>query len=141
MIISNIKLIYSESAENMKPPFWEEIKWSDLWSREKHPRNIVIAHMPENRLKGYYRRVFETAVGKESTVFMFTVTDIVGRTCDLNEDTIYRFHLQDAFQRIQMDMRPVNGFATFVMDELNTGTIKQIKAACHAFTICGDFVE
>jgi tetratricopeptide (TPR) repeat protein len=75
--------------------------------------------MSETRLKGYYRRIFETAVGKESTLFMFTVTDIIGRTCDLNNDTIYRFHLQDAFQRVQMDMRSENGFAVFIMDELN----------------------
>lgn len=123
-------------------PFDEEIKWSDLWSKTKgNPRNELIARMSVNRLKGYYRRIFETAVGKESTRFMFTVTDIVGRTCDLNSDTIYRFHMQDAFQRIQMDMRSENGFATFVMDELNADTIRQIKAACHAFTMQGDFVQ
>ena len=121
-------------------PFWEEIKWSDLWSREKHPRNIVIANMSEKRLKGYYRRVFETAVAKQSICFLFTVTDIVGRTCDLHNDTIYRFHMQDAFERIQMDMKG-DDFATFVMDELNIDTIKQIKAACHAFTVNGDFVK
>lgn len=122
-------------------PYWDEIKWSDLWTRAKHPRNIVLANMSEKRLKGYYRRVFETAIGKESTCFMFTATDIVGRTCDLNNDTIYKFHLQDSFQRIQMDMRPQNGFATFVMDELNEGTISQIKATCHEFTVHGDFVD
>ncbi len=27
------------------------------------------------------------------------------------------------------------------MDELNEGTLKQIKAACHAFTMQGDFVR
>lgn len=123
-------------------PFDEEIKWSDLWSKaKKKPRNDLIARIPENRLKGYYRRVFETATEMESTCFLYTVTDIVGRTCDLNNDTIYKFHLQDAFQRIQMDMRSENGFAVFVMDELNKGTISQIKEACHDFTVHGDFVE
>jgi len=122
-------------------PFDEEIKWSDLWSKTKNnPRNDFIAQMPDNRLKGYYRRIFETAVGKDSTQFMFTVTDIVGRTCGLNNDAVYRFHMQDAFQRIQMDMG-ANGFATFVMDELNEGAIKQIKAACHDITVHGDFVN
>ena len=122
-------------------PFDEEIKWSDLWTRARHPRNQLIANMSETRLKGYYRRIFETAAGKESTLFMFTATDIIGRTCDLNNDTIYRFHLQDAFQRVQMDMRSEDGFAVFVMDELNAETIRQIKAACHAFTMQGDFVQ
>ena len=60
-------------------PYEDEIKWSDLWSKSKNrPRNDLIAHMPDNRLKGYYRKIFETAVGKESTRFIFTVTDIVG---------------------------------------------------------------
>ena len=54
---------------------------------------------------------------------------------------VYKSHLQDAFQRIQMDMRSVNGFAVFVMDELNKETISQIKAACRDFTLHGDFVE
>lgn len=123
-------------------PFDEEIKWSDLWRKAKNnPRNELIARMPLNRLRGYYRRIFETATGKDSTRFIFTATDIVGRTCDLNNDTVYRFHMQDAFQRVQMDMRSENGFATFVMDELNADTIKQIKSVCHALTMQGDFVQ
>ena len=53
----------------------------------------------------------------------------------------YRFHLQDAFERIQMDLNNSDKFATFIMDELNVDTIKQIKAACHDFTVHGDFVK
>ena len=123
-------------------PFDEEIKWSDLWRKNKdNPRNDLIAQMPENRLKGYYRRIFETAVCKESTCFFFTVTDIVGRTCNLKNNNIYRFHMQDAFQRVQMDMRSEDGFATFVMDELNSDTIKQIKEVCYELIMEGDFVK
>lgn len=122
-------------------PFDEEIKWSDLWSKMKNkPRNALIARMPESRLRGYYRKVLETAFGKHSTHYLFTATDIVGRTCNWRSELVYKSHLQDAFQRIQMDMG-ANDFATFVMDELNEETIKQIKAACHAFTVQGDFVD
>ena len=119
----------------------EEIKWSDLWSKIKNnPRNGLMAQIPESRLKGYYRKVFETATTKSSTQFLFTVTDIVGRSCNLKEENVYRFHLQDVFQRIQMDMRS-DDFATFVMDELNKKTIQQIKSACREFTTNGDFVN
>ncbi len=122
-------------------PFGEEIKWSDLWSKTKNkPRNDLIAQIPVNRLKGYYRKTFETAIGKNSTHFMFTVTDNVGRSCDWRSEPLYKSHLQDAFQRVQMDMGE-NDFATFVMDELNADTIRQIKAACHNFTMQGDFVQ
>ena len=40
-----------------------------------------------------------------------------------------------------MDLRPRNEFAVFIMDELNTETIKQIKAVCHEFTVNGDFIR
>lgn len=123
-------------------PFDEEIKWSDLGTKYKkwEPRTATVAAMTADRLKGYYRRVLKAATDKESTVFLYTVTDIVGRTCRIGEDYIYQYHLQDAFQRVQMDMKSED-FATFVMDELNKGTIKQIKAACHEFTVKGDFVK
>lgn len=123
-------------------PFDEEIKWSDLWSKErKKPRNDRISQMSSDRLKGYYCKVFELATAKKSTMFLFTVTDIVGRTCGWRIETLYKAHLQDAFERIQMDLNNTDDFATFVMDELNIETIKEIKSACHEFTIHGDFVK
>lgn len=123
-------------------PFNEEIKWSDLWSKTKrNPRNDLIAQMSVDRLKGYYRKVFETATAKESAEFIFTVTDIVGRTCGWNVKPLYKAHLQDAFQRVQMDLNNTDAFATFVMDDLNIDTIKEIKSACHDFTMHGDFVK
>lgn len=123
-------------------PFDHEIKWSDLWSKIKgRPRNELIARMAPDRLKGYYRRIFETATTKESLMFMFTVTDIIGRTCGWGNKAVYKAHLQDAFQRIQMDLRYTDFFATFVMDELNLETIQEIKSACHEFTMKGDFVN
>lgn len=124
-------------------PFDEEIKWSDLGTKRKggKPRNATIATMSADRLKGYYRKVLEAANAKESTQFLFTVTDIVGQTCRIGEDYIYQYHLQDAFQRVQMDLKGTDSFAIFVMDELNEETIKRIKAACHKFTVKGDFVK
>ncbi len=124
-------------------PFDEEIKWSDLGTKRKggKPRSTTIANMSADRLKGYYRKVLETATAKESTLFLFTVTDIVGKTCRIREDYIYQYHLQDAFQRVQMDLKGSDSLGTFVMDELNEETIKRIKAACHKFTLKGDFVE
>lgn len=59
----------------------------------------------------------------------------------LAERHIYKFHLQEAFQRVQMDLRSQNGFAVFIMDELNTETMKQIKSVCHEFTVNGDFIR
>lgn len=123
-------------------PFDQEIKWSDLWSKsKKRPRNDLVAQMSLDRLKGYYRRIFETATAKDSLRYIYTVTDIIGRTCGWRNEAVYKSHLQDAFQRIQMDLRNTDHFATFIMDELNVETIKEIKSACHEFTMNGDFVN
>lgn len=122
-------------------PFDEEIKWSDLWRKNKgNPRADFIDRMSFDRLKRYYRKVLETATELVSTMFMFTVTSMVDRTCRLKPETVYAFHLQNAFQRIQMDMA-TDDFATFIMDELNADTIKQIKKVCHKITVKGDFVQ
>ena len=122
-------------------PFDEEIKWSDLWGKVKNnPRTATVAKMPVERLKGYYRKVLETATSKLSTVFVFTVTNMHGSPCFQKESTIYEFHLRNAFQRIRYQISE-SDFAVFVMDELNVSTVKQIKNVCHAITVKGDFVE
>ena len=51
-----------------------------------------------------------------------------------------KFHMQEAFQRVQMDTRP-DGFATVIMDELNPDKVKQLKEACHRMMVEGDFVK
>lgn len=123
-------------------PVGEEIKWSDLWEKlRSRPRTPAIAAITEDRLKGYYRKVFECASQKDSLQYIFTITNVYEQYCLLEERHIYKFHLQEAFQRVQMDLRPRNEFAVFIMDELNAETIKQIKAVCHEFTVNGDFIR
>ena len=123
-------------------PVGEEIKWSDLWEKLRNrPRTPAIAAITEDRLKGYYRKVFECASQKDSLQYIFTITNVYEQYCLLEERHTYKFHLQEAFQRVQMDLRPRNEFAVFIMDELNTETIKQIKAVCHEFTVNGDFIR
>lgn len=100
-------------------PVGEEIKWSDLWEKLRNrPRTPAIAAITEDRLKGYYRNVFECASQKDSLQYIFTITDVYEQYCLLEERHIYKFHLQEAFQRVQMDLRPRNEFAVFIMDEL-----------------------
>lgn len=123
-------------------PVGEEIKWSDLWEKLRNrPRTPAIAAITEDRLKGYYRNIFERASQKDSLQYIFTITNVYEQYCLLEERHIYKFHLQEAFQRVQMDLRPRNEFAVFIMDELNAETIKQIKAVCHEFTVNGDFIR
>ena len=123
-------------------PVGEEIKWSDLWEKTRQrPRTVAIAAMSDTRLKGYYRKVLEYAAQKESLQYIFTLTNVYERYSLLDERHIYKFHLQEAFQRVQMDLSSQNGFAVFIMDELDAETLKQIKSVCHEFTVNGDFIR
>ena len=100
-------------------PVGEEIKWSDLWeiSKGKYRADFLKSFTPD-KLKGYYRRFFNRVVDKPSLLFIFTVTCVYTQPCYQAENEVLKFHMQEAFQRIQMDTRP-DGFATMIMDELN----------------------
>lgn len=100
-------------------PVGEEIKWSDLWeiSKGKYRVDFLKSFTPD-KIKGYYRRFFNRVVDKPSLLFIFTVTCVYTQPCYQAENEVLKFHMQEAFQRIQMDTRP-DGFATVIMDELN----------------------
>ena len=44
-------------------------------------------------------------------------------------------------ERKSLSRRWRNTVAVFIMDELNTETMKQIKPVCHEFTVNGDFIR
>lgn len=122
-------------------PIEEEIKWADLWSLHKgNPRTLAIGKMKEDRLKGYYRKAFEIASSKESLKYIFTITNVHEQYCLIESKYVYKFHLQEAFQRIKMHLR-ISDFAVFIMDELNDDVVKQIKETCYDMTMSGDFLE
>lgn len=122
-------------------PVGEEIKWSDLWeiSKGKYRVDFLKSFTPD-KIKGYYRRFFNRVVDKPSLLFIFTVTCVYTQPCYQAENEVLKFHMQEAFQRIQMDTRP-DGFATVIMDELNQDKVKQLKDACHRMMVEGDFVK
>ena len=64
-----------ELNKNYPIPIGEEIKWSDLWEIWKGKyRERFLRFITPDQLKGYYRKVFELAAGKESLQFIFTIT-------------------------------------------------------------------
>ena len=124
-----------------KIPIDEEIKWDDLWALYKgNPRTEAIGRMSEDNLRGYYRRAFARASQCISLRFVFTITCVYDKSCLIKSENVYKFHLQNAFQRISMELDK-SDFVVFVMDELNKETVKQIKEVCHEMTVKGDFLK
>lgn len=122
-------------------PTGEEIKWSDLWEASKGKyRQGFLKRYDADRLKGYYRKVFELASAKESLTYIFTVTFQYIPHGYQDEIYVLKFHLQEAMQRVQMTVQP-DGFATIIMDELNQDKVKLLKEACHKLAVDGDYVK
>lgn len=122
-------------------PIGEEVKWSDIWEvhRGKY-RSEFLKGLSEDNLKGYFRKVFQNAVSKDSLLFLFTVTCVYIQPCYHSENELLKFHLQEAMQRVNMDSRP-DGFATIIMDELDQEKVKRLKAACHEIAVTGDLIN
>ena len=122
-------------------PVGEEIKWSDLWEVIKgRPRADFLREIQPDRLKGYYRKVFEAATQRESVCFFFSITFLFIQHGYQAEMEILKFHLQEVMQRMEMDAKP-DGFVTIILDEVNHDKDKLLKAVCHRLSVEGDFVK
>lgn len=109
-----------------------------------HTSGLLLHSAPEiftqDKIKGYYRHFFNHVADKPSLLSIFTVTCIYTQPCYQAENKVLKFHMQEAFQRIQMDSQP-DSFATVIMDELNQDKVKHLKDACHRMMVEGDFVK
>lgn len=121
------------------PPL-EEIKWSDLWSKKRgNPRNTFIEDLTQGTLRKYFDEYFAIADKFESIKIILTVTENGGKNI-ANKDTMLYFHLQEAFQRINSEIKDT-GFATFIIDELSDDFADQTKRASHRLLEKGDIVK
>lgn len=122
-------------------PVGEEIKWTDAWEINKgRYRKDFLRGFSTDKLLGYCRRFLSRAMEKESFQLFYTVTCVCNQPCCHTESDLLRFHFQEAFQRIQMDMNH-DDFAVVIMDELDPSKVKMIKEVCHRMTIENDFVK
>ncbi len=120
------------------PPY-EEIKWSDIWSKERNqPRNDFVAQLPPDAPRTYIASIFEFAKSADSVKLILTCTKNGSNIA--NNDTMFRFHLQEAFQRVNSELEN-NGFATFIIDELPSQIADQAKTVSHWLIDKGDIVK
>lgn len=126
--------------EEMKIPLFEEIKWSDLWSKRRgKPRNDFISSLHDEDISEYFNKVLAKAASMESLKIIMTVTKN-GVHNVANKDTMMRFHLQEALQRVNSELKS-KGFATFIIDELPEDFSAQTKNICHWLVENGDIVK
>ena len=107
-------------------PVFEEIKWSDLWSKRRgKPRNEFIADIDVNTLREYFDSIIKMTENIDSLKIILSVTKNTEENY-IHRDAMVRFHLQEAFQRVNRDLKR-NGFAVFIIDELPDDYSKRTK--------------
>lgn len=121
-------------------PISEEIKWSDVWRNKKgNPRNEIIGKYKSDELLKYISTFFTLAEDIPSLKIILTVTKN-GKRNRARDDTMLKYHIQDAFQRINNELKK-KGFATFIVDEMSNRDSLKIKEICHEIIEKGDIVE
>jgi hypothetical protein len=94
-----------------------EIKWSYLWSLEKHRQHneevpqgrdyYFLRNVQTATLQDYIRKCVTAVRGLPGSRVIFTVTD--NNSCPRHQTlNILKWHLQEVLQRIQMDMEASN---------------------------------
>ncbi len=124
----------------MNIPSYEEIKWSDIWSKRKgKPRNAFVSGLQADSLTGYFNDIVCLANKMETLKIILTLTKN-GQRNIANKDTMMQFHLQEAFQRVNTELKNI-GFATFIIDELPEDYSNQTKEVCHWLVEHGDIMK
>lgn len=132
---------YNELEENIKKakadiglqPYCE-IKWDHFGSLIKG-RNIGI-DITVDQIKRYFYDVVGIIQKYKSTKLFYTVTKLsdIG---NVDKVKLIKMHMQNAFQKVQMDAESKNSRAIIVADDLNSEN-KKLKQALYSLTTDGD---
>lgn len=116
-----------------------EIKWAHFGSALKgNYRKLPHSLTPEH-LKNYFTQVLMLLTSLRSATVYYTLTDNnVIRQVD--ETSLLRMHLQNAYQKVQSTVSEKEGFAIVIADDLNDKT-KELKEAVYEMTLAGDYVQ
>ncbi len=137
--ISDYKIIqeqFLKITQKYNIPLDLEIKWSDLYFL-KHGKNEKLKEYKYVDIEAYIAELIKLVSSFENTKLLFTITDNRVQN-QMSKNKMIKCHLQEAYQRAEIDAKDLNGFAIFVMDELNKEDEKILKTACHELTMKGD---
>lgn len=116
-----------------------EIKWSHLGdARNGHLPSYLESYSLE-ALKSYIEAFIEKASELQSLKYIFTVTDN-STAVHAKYEQLVSWHIQNALQRVQMDLQHNGGYGIVVIDDLNDMN-KKINKKCYEIMCSGDFVN
>ena len=111
-------------------PHDQELKWSYIGSIVQHRRRgeiippdrpyAAFAHLSTEELWDFVYKCLKLLYDAESCVVIYTVTDNKHfATGPVTEENIHAMHIQDLMQRIEMELRPVQGLAIMFSDTMS----------------------
>lgn len=132
-------------------PIDKEIKWSYLWLIKQHQdskENIppdrpyyFLKEIPLQELLIFVTKSCELLTKCSNCKIILTVTfnDI---TQTATEENIYKWHLQELMQRIEMEIQSnSDNFAIIFFDFINSRVNKLLRDAYNSIYLAGDFIK
>lgn len=128
--------------QKYKIPFNEEIKWSGIHKvqkkKEKNFRTDFLKQFGHKELESYIDEYLAIACAKPSIKYLFTISGNRKQN-QADKDYIVFAHIQDIYQRAQMDANNnKNDFYMVIIDDMNEASLKYLREKCSSLLYKGD---
>lgn len=125
--------------DSMRFPPNGEIKWAHIGDVRNGRPPMFLEGRTEEELKNYIRALLESAADMSSLRYIFTVTDN-NTEVHIRYENIVAWHIQNALQRVQMDLKRHEDYGIIIIDDLDDKN-KKINERCYQMMCAGDFVS
>ena len=117
----------------------QEIKWSDVYSiQKKRYRKDFLSRYSDKNIMDYISKYLNYSNKYTSIKFIFTVTKNKEQN-SADKDYINFIHLQNIYQRAQLDAKNYNkDFYLVVIDDMNEETLDVLRKKCSDLLHHGD---
>lgn len=117
----------------------QEIKWSDIYAvQKKRFRNDFLTKYSDKNIMDYIENYLNYANKYDSIKFLFTITKNKPQNI-ANKDYITFIHLQNIYQRAQLDAKNNNkDFYLVIIDDINEETLNDLRKKCSDLLHNGD---
>jgi len=140
---------YTQIRKSYNIPDDKEIKWSYLWSIRKNREKFFndnknvgfLNNFSENDLINYIENCLMLLDESSYCKLIYTVT--INKSCPkIDCLEMYKMHLQDAMQRIEMDIQNnIFNLAILFLDSMSNNLNKALRDSYNKIYLSGDFIR
>lgn len=149
---TNIRKEFCKIKSKYNIPLDEEVKWSYLWSIKKDRKDdkltpqknyYFLKHLSEEELFSYAKEVMSLIHHMDFCKVIYTITDNdKDTTPKINRVYLYRMHLQDHMQRVEMELQSnQDNLALLFFDPVSKKVNEIIEEAYNEIYLSGDLIK